>query len=208
MLKMTYLGTSKSKRYIKANESYFPSCPEGVSSSDLHIYGKSRNSTAVVLITGKRLEIPIEPSLQSTAISTLALSLVYPPCCLPWWQEYPFPETMLCLFPAGEWGPSSVTLAHVHFIVPKLCNSAGLIYEGCISSSDPCWYRTHYFAFMCLCQRATGNQLLETDVKKKKPNTTKPFINIVILFQVPVPAYSLCKEGNGDCGCRLTLSLL
>lgn len=119
----------------------------------------------------------------------------------------PFPRDH-ALLPASEWGPSSVTLAHVHFIVLKLCNSAALIYEGCISSSDPCWYRTHYFPFMCLCQRATGNQLLETDVKKKKTNTTKPFIIIVILFQVPVPAYSLSRQGNGYCGCRLTLSVL
>lgn len=112
------------------------------------------------------------------------------------------------MLPASEWGPSSVTFAHVHFIVLKLCNSAGLIYEGCISSRDPCWYRTHYFPFMCLCQRATGNQLLETDLKKKKNQKTsqhnaKTFIIVIITSQVPVPAYSLCKEGNGDSGCRL-----
>lgn len=180
-----------------------------MSSSNLHLNGGTGTPWLWSCWSwpGKRLEIPWEPSPQRTAIRTLALSQVYPPCCLPWWQEFPFPETMLCLLPAGEWGPSSVTLAHVHFIVLKLCSSAGLIYEGCISSSDPCWYRTHYFPFMCLCQRATGNQLLETDVKKP-PNTTKPFIIIVILFQAPVPAYSLCKQGNGDCGCRLTSSLL
>lgn len=61
---------------------------------------------------------------------------------------------------------------------------------------------------MCLCQRATGNQLLETDLKKKKnkkasQHTAKSFIIIVIASQVPVPAYSLCKEGNGSSGCRL-----
>jgi len=88
----------------------------------------------------------------------------------------------------------------MHFIVLKLCNSAVLIYEGCISSSDPCWYRTHYFPFMCLCQRATGNQLLETDFKKKQNNdTTKTFIIIMILFQVPVPACILHKKGTGGC---------
>lgn len=180
-----------------------------MSSSNLHLNGGTGTPWLWSCWSwpGERPEISWEPSPQRAAIRTLALSQVYPPCCLPWWQEFPFPETMLCLLPAGEWGPSSVTLAHVHFIVLKLCSSAGLIYEGCISSSDPCWYRTHYFPFMCLCQRATGNQLLETDVKKN-PNTTKPFIIIVILFQAPVPAYSLCKQGNGDCGCRLTSSLL
>lgn len=154
----------KARGYIEANERYFLSCHEGGSISDVHIYGKSRNSTAVVLLTGKRLETPWEPSPQSTAIRTLALSKSILPAA--------FPETMLCLLPDSEWGPSSVTLAHLHFIVLKLCNSDVLIYEDCISSSDPCWYRTHYFPFMCLCQRATGNQLLETDVKKPQHNTT------------------------------------
>lgn len=105
-------------------------------------------------------------------------------------------KSQVCLLPAGELGPSSVALAHMHFIVLKLCNSAVLIYEGCISSSDPCWYRTHYFPFMCLCQRATGNQLLETDLKKQK---NKQYFIVVILFQVTVPACSIYKEGNGDC---------
>lgn len=95
----------------------------------------------------------------------------------------PFPRDH-ALLPASEWGPSSVTLAHVHFIVLKLCNSAALIYEGCISSSDPCWYRTHYFPFMCLCQRATGNQLLETDVKKKKkPTQQNPLLSLWYYFK-------------------------
>lgn len=49
---------------------------------------------------------------------------------------------------------------------------------------------------MCLCQRATGNQLLETDLKKQK---NKQYFIVVILFQVTVPACSIYKEGNGDC---------
>lgn len=85
--------------------------------------------------------------------------------CLP---QAPFPESRVSLHQASKWGLSPVTRAHMHFIVLKPCNSAVLIYEGCISSSDPRWYRTHYFPFMCLCQRATGDQLLETGLKKKK----------------------------------------
>lgn len=130
------------------------------------------------LITGQNTSWEHAPQIEyckedSHSIQSLAsfLSKILEQACLgssPLLAMVAGAKSQVCLLPAGELGPSSVALAHMHFIVLKLCNSAVLIYEGCISSSDPCWYRTHYFPFMCLCQRATGNQLLETDLKKKK----------------------------------------
>lgn len=114
-----------------------------------------------------------------------------------------------CLLPVSEWGPSSHNLTHMHFIVLKLCNSAVLIYEGCISSSDPCWYRTHNFPFMCLCQRATGNQLLETGLKKK-PTKSLNYPHVITYPQY-LPTISKRTDlhlSNWDCGHKPNSSLV